>query len=88
MTIFGLKMIVKSGLDFFFEIPLAPPEILLINQANSVFLGSFFCTGHQQLWWGAQNFKKKNSRPLFTVIFKPKMVISRFKILVHLFWLF
>ena len=59
MTIFGLKMIVKSGLDFFFEIPLAPLEILLINQANSVFLGSFFCNGHQQLWWGAQNFKKK-----------------------------
>ena len=26
-----------------------------------------------------------SSKPLFTIIFKPKMVISRVKILVHLF---
>jgi hypothetical protein len=30
------------------------------------------------------NFKIKNSRPLFTIIFKSKMVISRLEILVHL----
>ena len=36
------------------------------------------------LWRGSLNFKIKNSRPLFTIIFKPKMVISRVKSLVHL----
>ena len=40
------------------------------------------------LWRGTWNFKIFFSRPLFTIIFKPKMVISRLKILVHLFWLF
>ena len=29
--------------------------------------------------------KKKNSRPLFTIIFRPKIVVSRVKILVHSF---
>ena len=45
IDIFGLKMMVKSGLEF-------------------------------------QNRKK--SRPLFTIIFKSKMVILRLEILVHL----
>ena len=33
----------------------------------------------------AFNLKIKNSRPLFTIIFKPKIVISRVKNLFHLF---
>ena len=47
---FGLKMLVKSGLDFFilkFTEPLQ--RYLLTCQANSAFLGRFFCTGQQQL---------------------------------------
>ena len=56
--------------------------------ANSAYLGRFFCTGQQELWRGTFNFKIIFSRPLFTIIFKPKMVISRLRILVHLFWLF
>ena len=50
IDIFDLKMMVKSGLDFFyFEIQQAPSEILLTCQANSAFLGRFFSTGQQQL---------------------------------------
>jgi hypothetical protein len=50
MTIFGLKMMVKSGLEKIilkFQVPLQ--RYLLTSQANSAFLGSFFCTGQQQL---------------------------------------
>ena len=86
---FWLKMMVKSGLEKIilkFHVPLQ--RYLLTSQANSAYLGRFFCTGQQQLWRGTWNFKIFFSRPLFTIIFKPKMVISRLKILVCLFWLF
>jgi hypothetical protein len=33
---------------------------------------------------GSVNFKMKKSRPLFTIILKSKIVISRLKILFHL----
>jgi hypothetical protein len=33
MTIFGLKILVKSGLEFFFEIPRAPSEKMLLPSA-------------------------------------------------------
>ena len=36
------------------------------------------------LWRGSWNFKLIISIPLFTIIFKPKMVISRVKSLIHL----
>ena len=45
-----LKMMVKSGLEFFilkFTEPLQ--RYLLTCPANSAFLGRFFCTGQQQL---------------------------------------
>ena len=48
--IFDLKMMEKNGLEFFilkFYQPLQ--RFLLTCQANSAFLGSFFCTGQQQL---------------------------------------
>jgi hypothetical protein len=50
MAIFGLKMMVKSGLEKIilkFHVPLQ--RWLLTSQANSAFLGRFFCTGQQQL---------------------------------------
>ena len=66
---------VKSGLDFFhFEIHGAPSEI----SANVP--GQF---SHSE---GERRISKQNkSRPLFTNIFKPQIVTSRVKILVHLF---
>ena len=44
-TIFGLKMMVKSGLEknIYFEIPRAPSEI----NTNSAIMSRFFCTGQQ-----------------------------------------
>ena len=79
ITIFDLKMMVKSGLEFFyFEIHRAPLEI----PANM--LGQFSLLGQMFLHWAAATLKglvqfqnKKNSRPLFTIIFKPKIVLSR-----------
>ena len=54
ITVFDLKMMVKSGLEFFyFEIHQAPSEI----PANLP--GSFFYTGKQQLLKGSVNFKMK-----------------------------
>ena len=50
-TIFDIKITVKIGLDFFilkFTEPLQ--KYLLTCQANSAFLGRFFCTVQQQLW--------------------------------------
>ena len=77
-------MMVKSGLEFFyFEILPAPSEI----PANQP--GQFSLSGQIFLHWAAAtlkwNFKIFFSRPLITIIFKPKMLISRVKILVHLF---
>ena len=40
---------------------------------------------NRYLWRGSVNFKIKNSRPLFTIIFKSKMVISRLEILFYFF---
>ena len=85
-TIFGLKIMMKSGVEFFITKLNEPLQRYLITcQANSVFMGWFFYTGPQQLWSCLFNFKikKKKSRPLFTNNFKPKMSISRFDILVN-----
>ena len=46
MTIFGLKVVVKSGLEKIilkFHVPLQ--RYLLTSQANSAFLGNFFALG-------------------------------------------
>ena len=50
MTIFGLKVMVKSHLEFFI-LKLNEPlqRYMQTCKANSAFLGSFFCTGQQQL---------------------------------------
>ena len=50
INIFDLKMMVKSGLEFFvlkFTEPLQ--RQLLSRQANSAILSRYFCTGQQQL---------------------------------------
>ena len=85
IDIFDLKLMVKSGLEFFI-LKLSEPlqKYLVTCQANSAFLGRFFCTGQQQLWRGSVNFKIKFFRPLFTFIFKSKM--SKMGVfLLHLF---
>ena len=80
-------MMVKSGLVFFyFEILLAPSEL----PANLP--GQFSLSGQLFLHWAAATLKglvefqnKKKTRPLFTIIFNSKMVVSRSEILVYLF---
>ena len=88
-NIFGLKVIMKSGLELF---------ILKFQQL----LQSCCCPVQKnlprkaELAWqeqqvslkGLVEFQIKNSRPLFTIIFKPKMLVSRPEILVHLFYEF
>ena len=50
IIIFGLKMMVKSGLEFFNLKSYVPLQrYLLTCQANSAIMGRFFCTGQQQL---------------------------------------
>ena len=48
-NIFQLKMMVKSGLDFFFEILLAPSELSANLPGQFSLSGHIFCTGQQQL---------------------------------------
>ena len=70
MTIFGLNMMVKSGLEKIilkFNVPLQ--RYLLTSQANLVFLGRFFCTGQQQRWRGnINNIKFFTFNKLFQLI--------------------
>ena len=76
----------KSGLFFCFEILLAPLEL----PANLP--GQFGLSGQLFLHWAAVNlkglvkFQNKKTRPLFTVIFSSKMLVSRYEILVYLWW--
>ena len=85
-NIFELKMMVKSGLEFFvlkFYQPLQsccyPVQKKLPRKAELAWQVSRY------LRRGQQNFKIKNSRPFFTIIFSSKMLVSRSEILVHLF---
>ena len=81
MIIFGLKMMVKSGLEKFilkFHVPFqsccCPVQKKLPRKAELAWL---------VISEGARGISKYFfSRPLFTIIFKPKMIISRLKILV------
>ena len=61
ITIFDLKMMVKSGLEFFIlKFTESLQRYLLTCQANSAILGRYFCTGQQQLWRGSVNFRIKS----------------------------
>ena len=85
MTIFGLKMKVKSGLEFFMFILNEPLQSCCCPvQKNQPRKAELAWQVSSYLWRGSFNFKIKKSRPLFTIIFKPKIVISRVKSLVHL----
>ena len=85
IDIFGLKMMVKSGLDFFCsEIHPAPSEIPANLPGQFGHCGQIFLHWAAATLKGLGEFQNKKSRPLFTIIFKKKMVISRLKILVHL----
>ena len=56
--------------------------------------GQFSLSGQIFLHWAAATlkglveFQNKNSRPLFTIIFNSKILVSRSEILVYLFWEF
>ena len=55
---------------------------LLTCQAHSVFQIFLHWAAATLKWLG--EFQNKNNRPLFTIISKSKMVISRLETLVHL----
>ena len=78
---------VKSGLEnFFLKFNGGLQRYLLTCQANSAFLGRLFCTGQQQLWRPSWNLKIFFSRPLFTIIFKPKMMSNLCKNFLCIVW--
>ena len=69
MTLFGLKMMVKSGLEKIFLRFLHEESILLTNfEENHKFSNK---NSHLPAW---RDFKINFSRPLFTIIFRPKIV--------------
>ena len=69
-TIFGLKMMVKSGLEFFLKFLHAGDYFPLLHKSaqNHKFSNK---NNYLPAW---RDFKINFSRPLFTVIFRPKMV--------------
>ena len=70
-TIFGLKMIVKSGLEkIFLKFLHAGDYFSLLHKSvqNHKFSNK---NNHLPAW---RNFKINFSRPLFTIIFRPKIV--------------
>ena len=75
---------VRTGLEKKIEIPHAPSGMT----ANLP--GKFSLSGQIFLHWatatlkGHMEFQNNFFRPLFTIIFKPKMLISRVLSLVHL----
>ena len=73
ITIFDLKMMVKSGLCriFYFEIHRAPSELLLPSAKNLPRKAELARQVSRYLWRGSVDFKKK-SRPFFIIIFKSK----------------
>ena len=84
MTVFELKNDGKKWSRIYFEVHRAPSEI------PAKLPGQFGHSGQIFLHWAAATlkglgeFQNKKSRPLFTIIFKYKMAISRLEILVHL----
>ena len=49
LTFLALKMMVESGLEFILKFTEPLQRYLLTCQANSAFLGGYFCTWQQQL---------------------------------------
>ena len=82
-NIFGLKMMMKSGLEFFILKFYQPLQSCCCPVQKSL-------PRKAELAWQVSRylFKIKNSRPLFIIIFKPKMLVSRSEILLLLFYEF
>ena len=69
---------------FYFEIQRVPSELLLPS-AKQICTERLNWPGKLAgAWRGLLNFKIKDSKPFFTIIFKSKILISRPDILVHL----
>ena len=81
MTIFGLKMIVKSGLEFFyFVIEWGLSELLLPSAKNRPRKAELAWQVSRYLWRGSFNFKIKNSEPLFTIILSQKWSFQELRV--------
>ena len=84
LIIFDLQNDGKKRSRIYFEIHPASSEIL------AKLPGQFGHSGKIFLYWAAATlkglgeFQKKSSMPLFIIIFKQRMLISRLNILVHL----
>ena len=85
-NIFELKMMMKSGLEFFILKSYQPLQSCCCPvQKNLPRKAELAWQVSRYLRRGQQNLKIKNSRPLFTIIFSSKMLVSRPEILVYLF---
>jgi hypothetical protein len=74
---------VKSGLEFIILKSYTPLKSCCCPvQKNLPTMAELAWQVSRYLWRGKSDFKIKNSRPLFTIIFKPKIVFSWLKILV------
>ena len=79
-----LKMMVNRRSRIYFEIHRAPSEIPAKLPGQIGHSGQIFLHWVAATLKGLGEFQNKKSRPLFTIIFKKKMVISSLKILIHL----
>jgi hypothetical protein len=70
-TIFGLKMMVKSGLEKIVLKFLHTGDYFPLLHKSAQILKFSNKNNYLPAW---KDFKKKISRPLFTIVFRPKMV--------------
>jgi hypothetical protein len=75
----------KWSRTFFFENHQAPSEIPANLPCQFSLIEQIFLNWAAATLKGLGEFQKKSSRPLFNIIFKQKMSISRLEILVHLY---
>ena len=76
ITIFGQKMMVKSGLEFFPHNFLHALNHFPFFHKKNIFAQNYKFSNKNHHLPKFRNFNKKDSRPLFAIIFRPKMVIS------------
>ena len=77
-------MMVKSGLESFILKFTEPLQRYLLTRPIQPFWTDFFLHWAAVTLKGLGEFQNKKSRPLFTIIFKTKISVSRLEILVHL----
>ena len=76
-SISGIKMMVKSGLEFFFEISLCTHHFIFITEFELLIkIPPFYEVNSFNRKWLAHGEISKIffSRPLFTIIFRPEML--------------